>query len=37
MAVLLGKSYEKLPEWLIRRISMNKGFWNHIFKEKTAG
>ena len=33
----LGRSYEKLPEWLIRRISMNKGFWNHIFKENSPG
>jgi rhamnosyltransferase len=28
----LGKSYEKLPLWLCRRLSMNKKFWNEETK-----
>ena len=25
----LGKRYEKLPEWLIRRCTMSPGYWEH--------
>lgn len=24
----LGKNYQKLPRWLVRRCSMSKGYWN---------
>ena len=30
----LGRHYKSLPEWLILRITMNKGFWNRKKTDK---
>lgn len=31
----MGKSYQKLPAWLIRKCTMNPGFWNYRGNENS--